>query len=138
MNIQAKFAQWPERAQISVRLHLYGKDPMERCDLDKLLDVFKLAKHFGVQETISTNLNRANAVYVNLNNYVLRNHECESARPGGWGNHWGFLIALTDKFSGHVYIDPPEGTDDYTQGTRFALGDDAEIIDQIQTWDDMA
>ena len=138
MNIYAKFIQWPERAQVTIRLHLYDATGRWRCDMPKLVSVFELAKTYGIQEEIRTNLNRLNAVNVHLNNYVLRLREYKCAHAGGWGDYWGFLLGLIKQFPGDVYVDPPEDTEDYAKGTRYALTADGEIAREIQTWDDMA
>jgi hypothetical protein len=137
MNIYEKFMQWPERARISVRLHLHGSS-LRRCvDMQGLAEIFKLAKKHGVQEEISTNLNCINAVRINLDNYVLRFRDYKCAHSRGWGAHWDFLMALVDRFTDEVYVDPPEDTPEYIQGTRFALTTGGEIDREIQTWDDM-
>lgn len=138
MNITEKFSVWPERAQIPVRLHLYDVTLRERCDPQKLLTLFDLAKQYGVQQRMETNLNGLNAVYVYLDNYVLTHRDFESAHRTGWGDHWGFLLALIERFPNDVYVDPPERTEDFQNGTRFALEKGGEVSDEIQTWDDMA
>ena len=84
--------------------------------MSKLLEVFELAHKYGIQTQISTNLNRLNAVYVDLDNYVLRLKDYKCAHSRGWGDYWGFLMALIERFTAEVYVDPPEGTPEYTKG----------------------
>ena len=137
MNILEKFETWPERTKIDVRLHLYDWTCLLRCNLVKLLQVFRLAEQFGVQEQVRTNLNKHNAVYIELDNFTIRHRAHQSANPKGWGQHWEFLLALIATFPGEVFIDPPEGTAEYEKGLRFKLGTGGEVLEEIQTWDDM-
>jgi hypothetical protein len=130
MNITEKFDDWAERSPIQVRLELYGEDKRERCNLVKLNKVFELAKRFHVSQPISTNLNQFNATYITLDNYVLRHRNSDYLV--NWGNHWGFLLALITEFE-HVYIDPPEDGNN----VRLKLGKNGEIIEIIETWDDV-
>ena len=126
------FDSWPERIAIPVRLHLYSNNKMQRCCLTKLNRVFELANEFGIQRNISTNLNRLNAVYVDLDNYVLTHKDCDAAVKGSWGNHYGFLLALAKEFPNDVFIDDPTG------GTlnRYCIDASGAITETIETHDD--
>jgi hypothetical protein len=137
MNITEKFAQWPERASIPVRLHLYSPDNRERCYLPKLNQVFLMARTYGVQQKMETNTNRYNAVYVYLDNYVLCRRHSKYATSNNWGDHWGFLLELAWTFPKRVFVDPPEGTPDYDKGLRFVIDSYGQIIEEIETDDGM-
>lgn len=107
MTLLELSAKWPERGPVEIRLHLYDHTRHYRCDFAKLQTVFDLAQKHGVNTQISTNLNRLNAVYVTLDNYVLGHHRSTHAKPGSWGDEYGFVLALARTFPGEVFVDDP-------------------------------
>lgn len=126
------FDSWPERVTIPIRLHLYDVSKKYRCSLEQLACVFELADKFGVQTRVSTNLNRLNAVYVELDNYVLIHRDSDHAVKGSWGNHYGFLLALADELYGNVFVDDPTGE----TVNRYCIDEAGNITEIIETSDD--
>lgn len=129
MTIDELFTKFHGRSYMTLRLCLFDCSLTYRCNLNKLLKVFELADQFGIQEILSTNTNRRNAVHISLDNFVLLHRDYVSAKKDGWGDHYGFALACAKEFPGQCFIDPPEGI------MRYEFDHKGNITREIETDD---